>query len=296
MVPQSVSSPRTLRVPCLGGISPGRLLARVEAHQQHIELIDRGWCEGCVAQGRRPGHAAAHTLTITSAWIATASAPVDRQPQLIREPLPIALRPAVLPHARDEAPISRRGFLRQLVSRASEPLQAPPVAYATISALRHSDPLQPEHDLRRNVLARLAGRWGGSVHAEVLPSVRADTACQGHGVCAASCPTGALSTAEHAGSALLAFEANRCVACGLCERVCAQRAIHLDITRTGTPGPVLLARHAIKACTGCGSFHNESGPLCPRCEAGQSMAMQLFSTSGPGRTIFPSSSEALHHE
>ncbi len=107
---------------------------------------------------------------------------------------------------------------------------------------------------------RVAGRGG-------LASVRFHaTRCDGCGVCAAACPSAALST--HAGR--LVFYEHRCSACGLCEQACAPAAI--EVRAEATPGawsvrrPSLVHEPSQGHCRQCGQpALSPALGLCARC-------------------------------
>ena len=109
-VPTEASPSRSVRVPCLGGLSPGQWLGLVlAAHGDApgtaspappkraacaccgpgVELLDRGWCGACPAN---PGatHPAAAALAVVHGWLKEARIPRQHWPRLVRAPLPAA--------------------------------------------------------------------------------------------------------------------------------------------------------------------------------------------------------------
>lgn len=126
-VPAEASPPHGVRVPCLGGLSPGQWLGLVLAARGHgVELLDRGWCNTCPAS---PGaaHPAAEALTTVHDWLKEARVPRQHWPRRVRAPLP-ATR-ATTPDPRNETPVSRRRFfgalMHESVGLADTALDAP---------------------------------------------------------------------------------------------------------------------------------------------------------------------------
>ena len=132
-VPTEASPAHSVRVPCLGGLSPGQWLGLVlaahgdapaaasPAPQGHaacaccgpgVKLLDRGWCGACPAN---PGaaHPAAAALAVVHGWLKEARVPRQYWPWLARAPLPAAR--AATPDPRNEAPVNRRNFFGALV-------------------------------------------------------------------------------------------------------------------------------------------------------------------------------------
>lgn len=297
MVPRSLCARDSLRVPCVGGVSPGRWLTWVEAAgDARIEVIDHGWCANCPAGAAAAGHPAAATLDTVRSWLLAAGMAPAALPGIVNEPLPAVLRPAELPGAANAETLSRRGFFGRLAERARAPLQAPVPRTVSVAAARRIGHAQPEHDMRIAVLTRLAHRHGGRVHAEVLPSIVVGAGCDGCAVCARACPTGALRLATDEAAAGLAFDATRCVACGLCAGLCPEQAIGFAARHCGPTTPTVVRRHELRDCPECGAAHAGTGALCPRCAAGRDMAFDLFSPAGPGLRNSRSSAEVTHHE
>lgn len=64
--------------------------------------------------------------------------------------------------------------------------------------------------------AQVGGVWGALQIGET---------CNGCGLCATFCPTGALKKVEQDGRAGVTFQASACLRCGLCEDMCPKRAL-----------------------------------------------------------------------
>jgi ferredoxin len=272
-------------------------LAWVEAAgDARIEVADRGWCAGCPIGAGTADHPAAATLDAVARWLHAAGVAPAALPGIVAEPLPQVLRPAELPAAINAESLSRRGFFGRFADRARASLEAPAPQVASVAATRRLGHTQPEHTLRLAVLARLARRHGGRVSPTVLPAITIGRDCEGHGVCATACPTGALRLVSGTVAAGLAFDATRCVSCGLCARLCPERAIGFDAERCGPTTLTLVSRRDLHDCPECGAAHAGADALCPRCTAGRTMAFDLFSPAGPGRRHSRSSAEVTHHE
>lgn len=250
------ASAGAVQVPCLGGLTATGWLELCDAAERPIEVVDRGWCEACGAGGTAaPWQAqldAAERLLAAVGW------PEPLRPRIRRQPLPLArarpLRAAV-------PDLSRRAlFAGAGAGNAVE-----------LAPRRQVRPLRRQR--QDGVLARLALRTRATT-VPPLPELRVGPACADHGVCAAVCPTGALShfvADRHSG---LGFEPERCLDCGRCAAVCPSAAI--TVTRAAEPvrGRRTVASHARRACDDCGDDFAASGEdaLCPSCRTAAILA------------------------
>ncbi|MBI4842537.1 MAG: 4Fe-4S binding protein [candidate division NC10 bacterium] len=86
-----------------------------------------------------------------------------------------------------------------------------------------------------------------------------ESRCTLCGLCAAECPSGALSLSPASGSARLVFDYSRCECCELCVRACPERAMVLrrvlDLARLESASWEVLATSPILACPRCGARH-----------------------------------------
>ncbi len=310
-VPAEASPPHGVRVPCLGGLSPGLWLGLVLAARGHgVKLLDRGWCSTCPAS---PGaaHPAAAALTAVHGWLKEARVPRQHWPRRARAPLP-ATR-AATPDPRNETPVSRRRFFGTLVHEsvglANTALGAPhagerhrdvpdagrrtenePMADARTPAA------SPERERVLVFLAALATPRGGGVPASLYPAIAISADCRNHRLCAALCPTGALrpyadecmdAGAGAASGAVadgdnegIAYDATRCIACGQCESACPEQAVRLQPAGHGADTAVALTRHAARICAACGERFaaGDRKTLCPTCRKSRAFAQTAFKT------------------
>lgn len=263
-VPVADSAPGTLRVPCLGGVDAGWLLAVFAlAGERRLRLLDRGGCAGCPAGA---GDSVAAVLDEARSLLAEAGVAESRLPVLVAQPQPSALLPSI-PSAAEACAVDRRAFFRNLVggvARGVDDIRAP-AAPAPISSPRHA--VRPVGRLRVvAALAQVAASHGRSVPSRVLPALSiAD--CGAHGVCAAVCPTGALRRQMSTDGVAtgLEFNGTLCIACGQCERACPERALRVS-PEGGRPGSQVLARWTENECAECGEhFFGAAGDRCPDC-------------------------------
>ncbi|MBM3392633.1 MAG: 4Fe-4S dicluster domain-containing protein [Betaproteobacteria bacterium] len=261
-----------LRVPCLGGLSAGRLLQLWgQARGRGLQLIDHGWCRQCSA-GAGERHAATRALARAQECLLVAGADKDSLPRLLSEPLPASRMPAAIPEAALERKVSRRHFFRAVVAQAAEATEAARPPVNTYQAYRSRVPQE-----RRRLLdgvgeaARAAGR---PLPASLFADLRADAACDGKGVCTRICPTGALSLHDVAsGARALVFDAAGCIACGCCVRACPEQALHLDAAPYAPLAPLApseLRRWRVAECADCGAEYPDAGgeEMCMTCRTG----------------------------
>ncbi|MEE9600901.1 MAG: 4Fe-4S dicluster domain-containing protein [Thermoplasmata archaeon] len=121
------------------------------------------------------------------------------------------------------------------------------------------------HKAHANVLTKLASEYGRSrvILEHPLSPVGVveirDDACTACGMCAATCPTSALTHEEGEEGVTLSFDAGECVACGLCLSKCPERGrgaiilhkiVNLELLSQGRM-PVYVERMA--RCIACGA-------------------------------------------
>ena len=252
-----------LRVPCLGGLSVSRLLAlRLAAEEREIHLLDHGWCAACPASPNTKEHPAAKSLARAVARLRDAGLAERLMPKLQAAPALYAVPMRAQPRP------SRRRFLNPF--DASKPP----------AGARFTPAPAPDRVLTLEILTRLATQYGGTVSEKLYHRVQVDERCQGHAVCAAGCPTGALRLEHDEGNAVgLSHSSQLCIACGHCERVCPEKALRLD-RGAGYASRRWVARFETNECTVCGTQMRQSPQgaraVCQSCEKAALLARSAF--------------------
>lgn len=254
---------------CLGALSEAALLEAVAALEGDVRLIDRGWCASCPAGGDPAPWAAA--VEAANSTLAPLS---QHRVRVVTRPTP-ERRAASLPERLEDRGAARRGLFRRLTA------DAPPA-----TPRRARGPIAPRAAQRRHAAierlarqaapARLARQ--AEVPASLFPDVAISDACRNSRVCAAACPTGALSLASEAGG--IDFAAGACIGCGACESACPEGALTLSAQGTGSlpDRPVALRRVDTAICRRCGSrFAPQAGEdSCHPCARSADLAREGF--------------------
>lgn len=239
-------------VPCLGGLSVPDLLERAAAGGSVI--VDRGLCETCEAGcGAEPWAAAlaeARALCAKLEQPADALLTVDTGPVEPAQARPMleALRPDL--HATTRP--SRRDLFRRVL--APPPEETPVERSRRIIEGRGLIPaLRRKRELAS--LGALAEADHQALPATVFPAIHLAEGCGLHGVCAAICPTGALSLDHAQGEMTLSFDAETCISCAECQRACPTRALSFWPDGDGSvpQGRQILSVRQSRSCAGCGS-------------------------------------------
>lgn len=283
-VPAELRAADTAVLPCLGALTPGRLMAHVAAGTA-VRVVDRGWCEGCEAgsSASNPAHPAAAAVATARLWLNTVWAQPAALPlSLEREPLPLALRPDTIAPAPEPAPpVDRRRFFRAALDKpAGRERSSPAPMGGDGRAAYPADARQasPERTRQHAALQALAAQGDSSIPAEFFPGLHADARCCDRRMCVALCPTAALTVADDGATARLQFDPLRCIACGTCERACPEGSLQLQ-PHGGQAGVQTLAGHHRLRCTSCGDAYTApatgthgssadgatSAGLCPVC-------------------------------
>jgi len=169
---------------------------------------------------------------------------------------------------------ARRAFLRRVAGQPAQVSASPdPLAdrAATLAALK-----------------RLAAVHTAALPSSFFPAVTATESCAGHGVCVASCTTGALRWFEGNGLRGVEFDAERCTACGDCVERCPEQALTLKANGNGTvPTATLrLSAHALRVCERCEDEFTADGDdaLCLGCRKDIGLFNDLATAGRGGAT------------
>lgn len=274
----------SLRIPCLGGLSYSALLELVVSAQgKKVHLVDRGWCADCKAGGGE-SHPAAAVVKRAGALLEHLGMPPCQHPKLVSRPLPPGLMPPEIPDPMTQKTLSRRGFFSAFLTEAAATVSSSAGASNSISAASGAMPLAEIAGQKPRRIAaltlELAQRAGVKPNAALFPSVAIDTACCNHGICAAACPGGALQRYEEKETCGIVFDPAACLACGMCETVCPEQAVHLLLEGNPASGidPVKLTQVPLHICHRCNNKFS-GGPesaVCPDCAKKNRLAASLF--------------------
>lgn len=115
-VPQEFAPDGAVRVPCLGGLSVGRIVDLVvSAGKRPVVLLDRGWCTLCHA-GDDSAHPVSGALETARCLLAKAGMAAGELPRLEAQLLPEKIMPAEIPDSDTQQQLSRRAFFGALFS------------------------------------------------------------------------------------------------------------------------------------------------------------------------------------
>lgn len=270
-VPAERLSPGAQRVPCLGGLSSGAILALGEcAGARGLALIDRGGCGDCEA-GCGARHPADAALSAARLWLESVGCPDEELPRLEPRALPAGALLSLAPSREEaESPMSRRQFFRAAVDKpAGRDRPAPAPMGSSGRAAFPASGRRPSRERARQIgaLDAAARRHGTVIPAEFYPRVHATGACVDHRICAAICPTGALKVDEAQGGVTLTFAGEACIGCSGCVRACPEGALGFE-SNGGERVRVEIARHQQAACVECGDIftpREQGDELCMSC-------------------------------
>jgi ferredoxin len=280
-VPAERRAPGSVVLPCTGALTSGQLLAFAAAGSD-VDVVDRGWCQGCASGGgaEPPLHPAATALEAARTWLQAVQQDTPGAAlRLVSEPLPLALCPDDIPPADEPAPtLDRRRFFRAALERPAGRERASAVPMGSSGRAAYPADARrpsPERERQHAALQALAARHETTVPAEFFPRLHVDARCDDRRMCVALCPTAALSVADDGGSAHLRFDPLRCIGCGTCERACPEGALQFE-AHGGEAALQTLASHRRWRCTECGDAFSataagdagEGAPapaLCPTC-------------------------------
>jgi ferredoxin len=280
------SPKNAVRIPCIGGLSVGRLLELVvEGGGRRVTLLDRGWCDTC-ASGTSDKHPAAACLEAARELLQSLQTPSIQWPDFEFRPLPVTQQATTKTDRSSEQRLSRRAFFGELSARVTNTAtEINPLTSGKQSPILPGHARQPARSRERDrLLAQiqtLSRRSGAAMPSILFPAIDIDAQrCQHHRLCAVSCPTGALVAVEVSGVSGLGFDATACIACGECEAICAEGALRLLPHGDGQvpSGPKIMTRVRQRACLACGrAFEGSAGQsVCATCEKRSSLAQSAF--------------------
>ncbi len=250
-VPEAPLRSGTLHVPCLGGLDASRMLTLHRlAGPSGITLVDRGWCQDCPAHGCGTGHPADRALETANHILGETGVPDADLPRFSLEPLSEGMASRDLPGRDLQARTGRRDFFRRLGGHAATVHGAREDNVGTDPAARV---LVGKHvpSRRRRLAAELVAATGSATTPAAVPLLSVNGDCDGHGVCAAVCPTGALVRDRGDTTSRLHLDASACIACGLCQAHCPEQAIRVVADSGGQP-TAELNRMEQRECDDCG--------------------------------------------
>jgi ferredoxin len=248
-------------VPCLGAIDAA-MLAYLAKRRIDVELRGSNHCERC-----SHGATGASQLKLNLDGAACLSAVVPEE-QWAMPTLPEA-HGGAQERADTSFAAGRRQLFRRIVGRgvdevmqSANAMPAPPVPER---ALRAGAPAL--NDMRELMQIVCKPRKGGAFrvreHASLpMAELTMSPGCSACEACSRTCPTGALSVNESDETWTLAFNADRCVACGVCVEVCQPKALKARSEFDASPGrgPATLYSLAKQRCRRCDRFFVSARP------------------------------------
>ncbi len=295
-VPGKLSPEGVVRVPCLGGLSPSRMIElAAAAGSGSLELLDRGWCTRCSAGGGEE-HPAGASLAQARLLLAALGVGPDRLPSLRADHLPADLMPGAIPAPVTETKLGRRGFFSMLTAMTAVAVdKVMPVAPSEVRRRRGFEkPPLPSLERERLLLGTaLLGKSTGATPPHTLfHRVEVSAACNNHQLCASICPTGALAVFAQGQRTELMFDTRLCIGCNECQSVCPSKALRVLPESYNAPDDVLpdhptrLTSFDEKSCPECAQDYTGKGgeDLCPQCQKSRHFASSAFeSLFGSGR-------------
>ncbi|MGB5079120.1 MAG: 4Fe-4S dicluster domain-containing protein [Burkholderiales bacterium] len=172
---------------------------------------------------------------------------------------------------------SRRQLFRRLIGRGVDEVErsvAPQAQHPVPqNAIRAGRPfVAAERELLQWVLKTGEAQRAIALrpHAALpLMQLRLKSGCNACEACFRACPTGALQVRESSTEWALAFEHDRCVACGVCTEVCRPKALYEREEMNAAPGraPSVLLALRKQRCERCDRFFvsTRAQEACPVC-------------------------------
>ncbi len=284
-VPGKLSPEGSVRVPCLGGLSPGRIVELVAlAGARSLELLDRGWCSRCSAGGS-PEHPAQASLDQARSLLEAAGLETNRLPALCSLYLPGDLMPITIPEPVTEIRMSRRRFFSALSAKAVIAIdKAKPLAPEFEARRRRGFEKEPVPSRERERLLRNMEQICKSADVTQPPKlfyrVEISDACNNHQLCASICPTGALGAFKHGSRAEIKFDTRLCIGCNECHSICPSGALNvLPNSYDALPEyPFCLISFDERNCPECGqTYTGKTGEdICPQCQKRHHLASSAY--------------------
>lgn len=284
-VPKKLSPERSVRVPCLGGLSTGRILELVTMAGAHpLELLDRGWCSKCNA-GSSTNHPAQASLEQAVALLEAVGLATDQMPILRSVHLPVSLMPIDIPEPVTETGMSRRAFFSALTSKTVATIDKFKLLAPGLEARqRRGFEREPVPSRERERLLRGVGLICKSTGVTPPPKlffrVAISDACNNHQLCASICPTGALAVFEQGSRAEIIFDTRLCIGCNECYSICPSKALSVlpDGYDALPDHPIRLTSFGENICPECSqTYADKVGEnLCPQCQKRHHLASSAF--------------------
>lgn len=288
-VPAKLSLDDGFRVPCIGGLSTGRILEIVaQAGARVVELLDRGWCAGCSA-GCATTHPVSASLQHARELMEAAGSGSDRLPYLRKLHLPSNLMPIDIPPPESETKLSRRGFFGALTAKATLAIdQVKPLAPQIEARRRRGFERDPVPSRERKRLLGSITQIGRNAWLAPPPNlftrIEISDACSNHQLCASICPTGALSIVDSPGKSEIMFDTQLCISCGECRAICPSGALTVlpngynEGADTLPDHPTRISTFSERSCIQCGQSFAERAAeeLCPQCRKRAQLARSAF--------------------
>jgi ferredoxin len=171
--------------------------------------------------------------------------------------------------------------LRSHVRVATDPDRRTTVSPAlSWSPPRNSHPVMgsPKRRLLKTIVGNLSRESCSRLpHDPEVPwgqaRVKADL-CGACGICAAVCPTGAISRAREGENHVLTFSASECTNCSLCQEACPDGAIDFEddvaVAEVCRGGATIVAEVRLTSCAMCGGeMQAGNGAVCATCDKRQ---------------------------
>lgn len=278
-----------IRVPCLGGLTEGDLLALLwRSGGAPLRLVDDGSCRSCASNSgaRRP---AQQLVADVAPLLHAARLAPDRVAIVAAAPrLPNGNgASSAVPPTTPRKPVAARRAFFSGVGRAVSAGLVRQAGGASPLADQDRQPCQPRQLLPNTrgqeiclLLLHLASQSGQLPAAARLARLTASDRCRAHGACTRLCPTGALRAEMLEGRRLLVFDAWQCIACGACASACPEGALRYEAPdwRAFAVGHGVLSRAAQVACRRCGDLFvtTDDSDLCAVCARSEGLAQAGF--------------------